>query len=60
MENAISDGTDSEEREDGEYEGVKEIEDGEFNGEDGGILFKEAAVGFNGGREVSIDEGING
>lgn len=54
MENAVSDGTGCQEGEDGDGEGVKEIEDKGFSGEDGGILPKEAEVGFDG------DEGVNG
>ena len=67
MENAVSDGTGGEEREDEDEEGVKESEDEGFSGEDGGLLLKrvaEAKVSFDGesgglGEEL-IDDGVDG
>lgn len=54
MKNAVSDGTGCQEGEDGDGEGVKEIEDKGFSEEDGGILLKEVEVEFNG------DKGVDG
>lgn len=59
MENAVSDGTGGEEREDDGEEGVEEKEDEGFNGEVRGLLLnrvEEAEVGFDGERGGSGDE----